>query len=350
MPRRKDLPCGECGRLMVRYNRIRPDDEARCQPCRNTTKSKTGDANSARPRARCSGCGKRMDSRAQPGFISKCRGCRPRLTTGLTCADCGSSMSRGPGALPPGKARCRACRKARPVSTRQALQLTCQICGKSFERLKNQTCCSRQCLGKWRTVRADDDPHLMRSHREARAPGLTKAERTKLRNKWTRQQRQCHYCTAPGITIDHVLPLVRGGTHYEGNLVPACLSCNSSKSGKTIIEWRHGVSLGKVREAPEWSGKQITTQGNCASCGGVYMVRREGHLYCSDTCRAKASYPAPTPHPCPMCQTPTTRNVYCSAECSKERVRRYIRDKYRANNGLDVDPSRPTKPWLAQTA
>jgi hypothetical protein len=35
----------------------------------------------------------------------------------------------------------------------------------------------------------------------------------------------CAYCGGPGGTVDHVIPLARGGHHAEGNLVPACRSC-----------------------------------------------------------------------------------------------------------------------------
>jgi 5-methylcytosine-specific restriction endonuclease McrA len=47
----------------------------------------------------------------------------------------------------------------------------------------------------------------------------------------------CTYCGKPGGTVDHVVPLSRGGQHAEGNLVPACRSCNSSKADKLLIEW-----------------------------------------------------------------------------------------------------------------
>jgi len=49
----------------------------------------------------------------------------------------------------------------------------------------------------------------------------------------------CTYCgSAEKISIDHVIPLSRGGAHGIGNLVPACLKCNLSKNAKTIMEWR----------------------------------------------------------------------------------------------------------------
>lgn len=50
----------------------------------------------------------------------------------------------------------------------------------------------------------------------------------------------CAYCGAVGIplTIDHVIPVSRGGKHSKDNVVPACEHCNKSKSAKTPTEWR----------------------------------------------------------------------------------------------------------------
>lgn len=49
----------------------------------------------------------------------------------------------------------------------------------------------------------------------------------------------CFYCgKGTKSTIDHVIAIERGGVDGIGNLVPACKSCNSSKSALTIMEWR----------------------------------------------------------------------------------------------------------------
>lgn len=49
----------------------------------------------------------------------------------------------------------------------------------------------------------------------------------------------CQYCFGllDSPTIDHVIPLTRGGTHTKGNLVAACQPCNSSKGTKFLSEW-----------------------------------------------------------------------------------------------------------------
>ena len=49
----------------------------------------------------------------------------------------------------------------------------------------------------------------------------------------------CLYCgSTERITADHVIPISKSGTHSIGNLVPACLSCNSSKHDHFITEWK----------------------------------------------------------------------------------------------------------------
>ena len=39
------------------------------------------------------------------------------------------------------------------------------------------------------------------------------------------------------IEADHLIPIVKGGRHSEGNLQPLCKSCNSSKGPKLWIEF-----------------------------------------------------------------------------------------------------------------
>lgn len=49
---------------------------------------------------------------------------------------------------------------------------------------------------------------------------------------------ECAYCGATGsLTVDHIIPLSRGGLNEIQNLVPACKSCNTSKGIKDAIEW-----------------------------------------------------------------------------------------------------------------
>lgn len=50
----------------------------------------------------------------------------------------------------------------------------------------------------------------------------------------------CHYCNgafeADLITMDHVVPLSRGGKSTKGNIVPACKDCNTKKKHATPVD------------------------------------------------------------------------------------------------------------------
>ncbi len=50
--------------------------------------------------------------------------------------------------------------------------------------------------------------------------------------------RACCYCgcTDP-LSVDHLIPRIRGGRDEADNLVLACQSCNSSKRGRDMLDW-----------------------------------------------------------------------------------------------------------------
>lgn len=52
--------------------------------------------------------------------------------------------------------------------------------------------------------------------------------------------KQCHYCARPltyeTVTIDHVMPLSKGGLHMRSNLAGCCCLCNSRKAAK--LNWK----------------------------------------------------------------------------------------------------------------
>ncbi len=52
---------------------------------------------------------------------------------------------------------------------------------------------------------------------------------------------ECHYCgrrvPQAELTMDHIVPLVRGGRSTRGNVAPACKECNNRKKYLLPIEW-----------------------------------------------------------------------------------------------------------------
>ena len=74
-----------------------------------------------------------------------------------------------------------------------------------------------------------------------------RAERQKARalrkTRWWQQKKSsgvCHYCqrkiALKELTMDHVIPLARGGRSTKGNLVPSCKECNTAKKAALPIE------------------------------------------------------------------------------------------------------------------
>lgn len=58
---------------------------------------------------------------------------------------------------------------------------------------------------------------------------------------------KCAYCGRPDdLTADHFISLYHGGQSIIGNIVPACLSCNSSKQHKMPQEWCSETQLQRV--------------------------------------------------------------------------------------------------------
>lgn len=57
------------------------------------------------------------------------------------------------------------------------------------------------------------------------------------------QNAKCHYCgvelDARTATMDHILPVSRGGRSTKGNVVPSCKPCNTAKRDQSIFELLH---------------------------------------------------------------------------------------------------------------
>lgn len=56
---------------------------------------------------------------------------------------------------------------------------------------------------------------------------------------------ECYYCKKnipPNeLTMDHVVPLIRGGKSTKGNIVACCKECNSKKKYMLPLEWNEYI-------------------------------------------------------------------------------------------------------------
>ncbi|MDP7417862.1 MAG: HNH endonuclease [Desulfobacterales bacterium] len=80
-----------------------------------------------------------------------------------------------------------------------------------------------------------DEGHIKRERQKAR----------ELRESqwWKRRLAKglCHYCqkaySPAELTMDHIVPISRGGRSTKGNVVPSCKACNNKKKYLLPMEW-----------------------------------------------------------------------------------------------------------------
>jgi len=80
-----------------------------------------------------------------------------------------------------------------------------------------------------------DDAHLRRERHRAREL---------RRSQWWKRRLAkgiCFYCRRPTppaeLTMDHIVPLSRGGKSTRGNVVACCKQCNNAKKQLLPMEW-----------------------------------------------------------------------------------------------------------------
>ena len=120
---------------------------------------------------------------------------------------------------------------------------------------KCRACCAQD-RREWAAANQDLVDERSRAYRHKRRAMVAQAgfehglTRAKIRS-WHGDE--CAYCgvemdfdvrglvSAPRkATIDHIVPIHRGGGHVTGNVTLCCARCNSSKGSKPLDEWRPG--------------------------------------------------------------------------------------------------------------
>jgi 5-methylcytosine-specific restriction endonuclease McrA len=77
------------------------------------------------------------------------------------------------------------------------------------------------------------------------SPGVTPSEWAAIKKAYELPDgsEACAYCRkACRPTIDHVIPIARGGVDAAHNVVPACKACNCSKRDRLLSEWHRAPS------------------------------------------------------------------------------------------------------------
>lgn len=193
--RTRERACTDCGKVFRSMS-------LRCWACRA-------------PERDCAECGRR--------FRGQRRCCSICIASERACDQCGETF-RGKGRY------CQPCLEH---------DRECETCGKQFKgKSRNCNACIRKAGDADEWANRNRQSHNKRRARKYKAQiaGPVPAEVYAA----IRASGPCVYCGKSASTVDHVVPLVRGGAEHEDNLVPACGGrCNQSKGTKFLTEWRH---------------------------------------------------------------------------------------------------------------
>ena len=70
-----------------------------------------------------------------------------------------------------------------------------------------------------------------------------KAQKLRKTQWWKRKcsEGRCYFCgrkmKPKDLTMEHIIPLIRGGKTTKSNVVPACKECNTEKNYLLPVEW-----------------------------------------------------------------------------------------------------------------
>lgn len=96
-------------------------------------------------------------------------------------------------------------------------------------------------VAAYRAANPEKKAHLENRRRARKANNGGSHTLEQRREKFELLGNVCMYCGEDKkLTVDHKIPLARGGTDCILNIVPACRSCNSKKNAKTAREFVFG--------------------------------------------------------------------------------------------------------------
>jgi 5-methylcytosine-specific restriction endonuclease McrA len=100
---------------------------------------------------------------------------------------------------------------------------------------------ARKSVQRWNQRYPEKRRAVMQAYRARRRLSSGTISPTEWRDVCAKYGDKCLCCGADGpLTMDHVIPLSRGGSHSVDNIQPLCSTCNSKKYNKTL-DYRSNV-------------------------------------------------------------------------------------------------------------
>jgi 5-methylcytosine-specific restriction endonuclease McrA len=257
MAERSVLTCADCGTPMARAVGSLPQGQATCQPCRRIRRGIAADVARQKRRdsaTRLAGCGHRIDW--HEGLQRRC--CPACMHPERTCRVCGADITGRRRDARFCSAFCsevqRGERLPEPLEPVECALAECPVVFVPAMRL--QRCCSerhgklhhnrvaREAAGPrhdpWTDARRD-----AYHRRRALIKGAATGEPVNLADIAERDGWRCGLCDEPiepalewphpaSKSLDHVVPLSKGGRHDPSNVQLAHLRCNTVKGARLV--------------------------------------------------------------------------------------------------------------------
>lgn len=105
-----------------------------------------------------------------------------------------------------------------------AIRRNCRVAGCPCEAKEGYSLCEKH----WDLIQKHSPPSLG-DRPNAYERGYDHKWR-KLRNFFIRHNPLCKHCGAPATEVDHIIPLIAGGTNHDHNLQSLCHRCHMKKT------------------------------------------------------------------------------------------------------------------------
>ncbi len=115
---------------------------------------------------------------------------------------------------------------------------------------------NREAYAVYQRAYKEQNPHIIlnaTNRRRARVGKFAEVTKQEWREMMIRYGWQCFYCdevlTDKTRTVDHLIPISKGGRHHIANLIPCCCDCNREKNAVIYPIWRGIVALDENKQA-----------------------------------------------------------------------------------------------------